>query len=126
MKMSILALLVLVVCPSAYAQHYHGRGYYGPRVDFYFGAPYPWYAPPPVYYYPPPVVYPPVVVREAPTVYIEQGETLVQSAPAAPAVQPQQTFESGYWYYCAERRGYYPTVSSCPGAWQKVAPTPNR
>ena len=123
MKASILAVLVLATSPVVLAQPYHGRGYYGgPRVDFYFGTPYPWYAPPPVYYYPPPVVYPPVVVREAPTVYIEQEEVVVP----APAVQPKQTFESGYWYYCAERRGYYPTVSSCPGAWQKVAPTPNR
>ena len=124
MKASLLAVLALVASTAVLAQPYHGRGYYpGPRVDFYFGTPYPWYAPPPVYYYPPPVVYPPVVVREAPTVYIEQGESVVQSAPV---VQSRQAFESGYWYYCAERRGYYPTVSNCPGAWQKVAPTPDR
>jgi hypothetical protein len=120
MKAFILAVLALLFSQSVFAQHYyHGhRGYYGPRVGVYFGAPYPW-VPPPAYYYPPPVVYaPPVVtVREAPTVYIEQDEVV------APA---QQTFEPGYWYYCQERQGYYPTVSSCPGAWQKVAPSSNR
>lgn len=117
MKASILAVLALVLSPAAFAQHYHGHGYYGPRVGFYFGAPYPWYAPPP-YYYSPPVVYQPVVtVREAPTVYIEQDEV------AAPVVQPRQAFEAGYWYYCQERRAYYPTVTSCPGNWQKVAPS---
>ena len=123
MKASILAVLALVLSPVALAQHYHGhsRGYYGPRVGFYFGAPYPWYTPPPPYYYSPPVVYQPVVtVREAPTVYIEQDEV---AAPVAPVVQPRQTFEAGYWYYCQERRAYYPTVTSCPGSWQKVAPS---
>ena len=124
MKACILGVLALLLGASAFAQPhyrhgYHGHGYYGPRVGFYFGAPYPWYAPPPPYYYSPPVVYQPVVtVREAPTVYIEQDEAV---APA-PAVQPQQAFEAGYWYYCRERKAYYPSVSSCPGSWQKVAP----
>ncbi|MBS1228612.1 MAG: hypothetical protein H6R17_1889 [Proteobacteria bacterium] len=129
MKAFLLAILALLLSQSAFAQ-YHGHGgyyghgghgYYGPRVGFYFGAPYPW-VPPPTYYYPPPVVYaPPVVtIREAPTVYIEQDQV------AAPVVQSQQTFEPGYWYYCQERQGYYPTVKSCPSAWQKVAPSTNR
>ena len=127
MKAFILAMLALLVSQSVFAQHYHGhggyygRGYYGPRVGVYFGAPYPW-VPPPTYYYPPPVIYaPPVVtVREAPTVYIEQDQV------AAPVAQSRQTFEAGYWYYCQERQGYYPKVDSCPGAWQKVAPSNNR
>lgn len=119
MKACLLAVLALVLSPAAFAQHYHGRGhgYYGPRVGVYFGTPYPWYTPPPVYYYPPvyPPVYAPVVtVREAPTVYIEQDPV--------PAVQPQQAFESGYWYYCRDSRAYYPSVSSCASDWQKVAP----
>lgn len=137
MKTSILtvvALGALAASPLAHAQYYHGH----PRasVGFYFGTPYPWYVPPPpppVYYYPPPVVYsPPVVVREAPTVYIEQGETIAPVAPVAPAAPTvseapvRQTFEAGYWYYCPERKAYYPNVGSCPGTWQKVAPTPNR
>jgi hypothetical protein len=133
MKASILApmaLAALVACPSAFAQYYHGHRYPRASVGVYFGAPYPWYVPPPpppVYYYPPAVVYsPPVVVREAPTVYIEQGEVVAPVAPAAPAVSEapvRQTFEAGYWYYCPERKAYYPSVESCPGTWQKVAPT---
>jgi hypothetical protein len=124
MKASILAVLALVLSQSAFAQHYHGHGgYYGPRVGVYFGTPYmappyPWYAPP-AYYYPP--VYAPVVtVREAPSVYIEQDQVVVPAAPV------QQSFESGYWYYCRESRAYYPTVSSCPSSWQKVAPSTNQ
>lgn len=125
MKAIILAILALVLSQSALAQYHHGRGgrgYYGPRVGVYFGspfigAPFPWF-PPPAYYYPPGVVYSPVVtVREAPTVYLEQGQAM------APPVESQQGFEPGYWYYCQERSGYYPTVDSCPGPWQKVAPS---
>jgi len=128
MKAFVLALLALLFCQSAFAQYYGyggyyghgGRGYYGPRASFYFGAPYPW-VPPPTYYYPPPVVYaPPVVVQEAPTVYVEQA------AVAAPVVQSAPAFEPGYWYYCQERKGYYPTVKSCPSTWQKVAPSNSR
>ena len=131
MKASILApmaLAALVACPPAFAQYYHGHPRPRTSVGFYFGAPYPWYVPPPpppVYYYPPPVVYsPPVVVREAPTVYIEQGEAIAPAAPAVSEAPIRQTFEAGYWYYCPERRAYYPSVDSCPGTWQKVAPTP--
>ena len=134
MKTSILAVAALgalAACPPALAQYYHGyRGHGYPRasVGVYFGTPYPWYVPPPpppVYYYPPPVVYsPPVVVREAPTVYIEQSEAAAPAAPAVSEAPITQTFEAGYWYYCPERKAYYPNVASCPGTWQKVAPTP--
>ena len=134
MKTSILTVVAfgaLAACPPADAQYYHGyhRHVY-PRasVGVYFGTPYPWYVPPPpppVYYYPPPVVCsPPVVVREAPTVYIEQPEAAVPAAPAVSEAPVAQTFEAGYWYYCPERKAYYPNVASCPGTWQKVAPTP--
>lgn len=120
MKTSILAVLALVLSQSALAQHHHPHGYYGPRFGVYLGAPYPWY-PPPAYYYPPNIVYSPVVtVREPPAVYIEQNET----PPPPPPLR--QSFEPGYWYYCPERGGYYPTVNSCPGPWQKVAPSGNR
>jgi len=29
---------------------------------------------------------------------------------------------AGYWYYCQDPAGYYPTVASCPGGWTQVAP----
>jgi hypothetical protein len=63
--------------------------------------PYPYYYPP--YYYEPA----PVVVRQQPQRYIEQ------SSP-----------DSGYWYYCADAKAYYPYVKDCPGGWQRVSPTP--
>jgi len=52
------------------------------------------------YYYAPP----PVVVTPPPTEYVERPP------------------EAGYWYYCHDPAGYYPTVSSCPGGWTQVAP----
>jgi len=125
MKATVLAVLALLLSQSAFAQHDHGygghggHGYYGPRVGVYFGAPYPWF-PPPAYYYPPSVIYAPAVTVREP-VYVEQSE--VVAPPPMPSVQG---FESGYWYYCPERSAYYPSVTNCPGAWQKVAPSNNR
>jgi hypothetical protein len=88
---------------------FHGpRGFFGPRVfvgpRFYGPGFYPYgYAYPyPYYDYPPPVV-----VTPPPTEY-------VQRAPSPPV--------SGYWYYCQDPAGYYPTVAACPGGWIQVAP----
>lgn len=47
------------------------------------------------------------VVVEEPPVYI-QRETATPS--------------QGWWYYCESAGGYYPTVSSCPEPWVRVAP----
>ena len=66
----------------------------------YWGWPYPYWDYPYYGYYP----YDPYYAY-GPQVYIEQ----------APA---------GYWYYCASARGYYPTVSTCPEPWIRVAPRP--
>ncbi|MEI6467782.1 MAG: hypothetical protein WCO67_23295 [Betaproteobacteria bacterium] len=110
---------------TARAQHrFHG----GPRVGVYIGAPfYPYYHSPfyysPFYaspFYYPPYYYPPVVVAPAaPLVYIEQA----QPQPRVPQAAPQQP-AAGWWYYCAEGKGYYPYVKQCPGGWQQVAPQP--
>jgi hypothetical protein len=79
-------------------------------LGFYFGAPYytyPYYGYPyRNYYAPPPVV---ITVPPTPPVYIQQ-----QAAPDYP---------SGYWYYCDDPQGYYPTVRECPDGWQRVPPT---
>src|SRR5574342_1226373 len=87
---------------------HHHNGFHGPRVfigprvfvgpRFYVGPryyPYPYY---PYYAYPYPYYdyAPPVVVAPPPTDY-------VQRAP-----------ETGYWYYCQDPPGYYPTVAACP------------
>ena len=32
--------------------------------------------------------------------------------------------QPSYWYYCRDSQGYYPYVTSCPGGWTKVVPTP--
>jgi hypothetical protein len=72
-----------------------GSAVYGPGFYPYYGYPYPY----PYYDYPPPVV-----VTPPPTEY-------VQRAP-----------DAGYWYYCQDPAGYYPTVAACPGGWLQVAP----
>ena len=80
------------------------------------GVPGPWYYPAP--YYPPyyyPAAYPPVVVQQSAPVYVEQG---------ASAAQPRSAAATGYWYYCADAKAYYPYVKDCPGGWQQVAASP--
>ncbi len=101
--------------------HGHGHGgyyrpYWGAGAVFlgatYIGWPsyyYP-YSPYPAYYAVPPAY--PYSYGAPATEYIEQ-------APAEQAPAPQ-----GFWYYCAESRGYYPQVQECPGGWQRVAPRP--
>ena len=102
---------------------------HGPHVRFgvAVGGPLWWgpgYYPPYYYNYPPPYGYAPAyypAAPAAPAVYIERGSAA--SAPViqpAPAAQPQVN----YWYYCAEAKGYYPYVDSCPGGWQRVSPQP--
>jgi hypothetical protein len=91
---------------------HHRHGFHGPRVFIgprvfvgprFFVGPryYPYYAYPYPYYYD---YAPPVVVAPPPSEY-------VQRAP-----------ETGYWYYCQDPPGYYPTVAACPGGWTQVAP----
>jgi hypothetical protein len=119
----VVVALVMLVPPS----EAHGRrGYYrggfrtsvviGVGPGYYWGGyPYPYRYP--YWHYPAPsVVYapPPVVVQEAPPVYVQQ----TPPAAAPPAVGEQ------FWYYCQSAGAYYPSVSSCPEAWVKVAPRP--
>ena len=93
----------------------HGYPRHGGHIRFglHIGAPVYWggYWGPSYYY--PPYYYQPTVVTApvSPPTYVEQ-------APAAPAPQP------GYWYYCAQSRGYYPYVKECPEGWQHVSPQP--
>ncbi len=85
-----------------------GRTHVGIYIDPFWGPwnyrPYPYRYP----YYPPPpspvVVLPPA----PPPVYIEQAQPPAENV----------------WYYCAERRNYYPYVRDCPGPWQKVPAQP--
>ena len=71
-----------------------------------------WYFyPAPIYPYPDPYLPADVIEEEAPPPVVEQ-------TPPPAAAAPQ------FWYYCASAKGYYPYVSSCPEAWQKVPTTP--
>jgi hypothetical protein len=125
MAVTGIALLVGVLAPGDASAWDRGRGgfhhgFHGPRVFFgprvfvgprFYGGYYPYpYNP---YYYGYPYPYydypPPVVVTPPPTDY-------VQRAPSTPV--------SGYWYYCQDPAGYYPTVAACPHGWIQVAPHP--
>ena len=105
---SILAIILLGAAASGTAL---ARG--SVRFGVVVGAPlYGWPSPGPYYY--PPYYYPPaVVVPSAPTTYVERGDE--EEAEGEP---------QGYWYYCANPKGYYPYVKQCPGGWQRVAPQP--
>lgn len=116
----VLSVLLIgaMAAEPAFAWGRGGRGFYG--APFLAGALvggalfagsryyYPPYYPP---YYAPYSSYYPYYAPPAPTVYVEQP----------PAVQSPA---SGYWYYCADSRAYYPYVRECPAGWQRVAPQP--
>ena len=111
-KMTIVVLigvfLALGASSGAQGQVIIG-GYYGFPFPFF---PFPFYYgyypnPYPYYYYPYsyPYAYNYSYRYNQPTVYVEQ----------------EQPF---YWYFCRESQTYYPYVTSCPGGWVKVVPTP--
>lgn len=102
----------------------HGAwgGYYGYRPA-YWGGYYGWgpYWGPGPYWggvyaplYPPATI---VTVPVSPPVYVERQEP-------APQTGAGTTLEPGFWYYCRNPQGYYPTVGECPGGWVKVPPRP--
>jgi peptidoglycan-associated lipoprotein len=93
---------------------YHGGGYHGyyggSRGGPYYGGWYgPWYPYAYPYYYP--YGYP----------YAPRGPYPYAYSEPPLYVEPQQEY---YWYYCNDPRGYYPYVTSCPGGWTRVVPTP--
>ena len=117
-KNSCWLTLMALLCALPAAQSWaHGhRGFYGgpggygrSGFGFYFNAPLPVYP-----YYPQPYYYPPAVVTvpSQPPVYIQQAPAVVQQNPP------------GYWYYCNNPQGYYPSVRECYGSWQQVPPSP--
>lgn len=91
-----------------------GTGFYGPYYPSHFYGP-GWggyWGGPSVIYSAPVYSSPPVVIQQSPPVYIEK--------PAASA----DTQAAGWWYYCGPTRAYYPYVSECSEAWQRVSPVP--
>jgi hypothetical protein len=90
---------------------HHNHGHFDVFVDVpLFGFPlfwdpffYPYYYPYSAYPYSAPVY-----VEQEPPVYIERGSGYEHG--------------SDYWYYCADRRAYYPYVRTCPKGWLRVVP----
>jgi hypothetical protein len=123
MKKVIVIVIALFLClalfsGTLYAQRhvgFHVRGFHGggPHISIHghFGFPYyypyiyyPYYYP---HYYPYYYAYP-------------YPEPYANNAPQV-NIEPEQTY---YWYYCQNPQGYYPYITSCPGGWTKVVPTP--
>jgi hypothetical protein len=102
--------------------HWGGyRGWYGPRVGLYIGAPLLWsswyWGYPYDYYYPRAVVYDRVIERY-PASYPDgvmapaDETTEVPRSEGAPAQGPT------YMNYCESAKAYYPKVTSCPEGWK--------
>ncbi len=101
----VLAAALLGATASGSALAFHHSSV---RFGVFVGGP-AWYP----YPYPYPYYPPAVVVQPAPpTTYIEQAAPETSEMP------------SGYWYYCAASKAYYPYVKDCPAGWQRVAPQP--
>ena len=111
----IIAAMVDIVGITVGTVDIHGGGHFhgGSRVFLggYFGFPY-YY---PYGYYPYPYYYP----YSDPYPYYPNYPNAVAEPPAY--AEPEQ---DSYWYYCQAPQGYYPYISSCPGGWTRVVPTP--
>jgi hypothetical protein len=98
-----------------YGRHWHGGHWGDSSVGVVVGVPLGW----PYYaggfydwpYYPPART---VVVEQEPTVYIERGASASDGGDGG----------DGWWHYCHNPKGYYPSVKKCPGGWERVAPNP--
>ncbi len=118
MKKTILSVmvaggLVLACTMPGYAFHggHGGHGQFSGSVWIGPGWGWgPWWGPGYPYYSYPNYAPPPVIVQQPPDEYIQQ--------PAPQANEP------AYWYYCPDRKGYYPYVKTCPNGWLKVEPSP--
>lgn len=98
---------------GGYYPGYYGAGIYSPGVwspGFYNYRSYNYWDP---FFMRPPIYAPPIMtVPVRPPVYIQREELKVS--------QPQ----AGYWYYCQNPAGYYPTVKNCSRDWILVPPRP--
>lgn len=119
MKKVVIIAIALFLClnlfsGTLYAQRHGGfpsRGFHGgyhvggPRIIIggHFGFP---------YYYPY-LHYPYYYRYSYPEPYADTSPPL--------NIEPEQAY---YWYYCQDSQGYYPYISSCPGGWTRVVPTP--
>ena len=119
--------------------HVHGRVGVHPRARVWITPPLifaPW---PHTYNYPYPYTYPygypygypyaypygypyPPGGAPAPAQPPEYMERAPQ--PDEPAAAAQAAPQPGYWYWCTDPQGYYPTVRECPQGWLQVAPQP--
>lgn len=130
---SVTALAALYAIPaSAYGRggYYHGGGHthvgIGIGLNFFPGYYRPYYYSPIYYDYP---YYPnEVIVRTVPaptTVYVEESPSSpspIYRSNDVPNAAP--TAGGNVWYYCHNPDGFYPSIKSCPGGWQKVPASP--
>lgn len=105
--LATLTLLLAYSQPGHAHGHFRGSIWIGPGYGPGYGSW--WWAPPPT----------PVIVERYPVIVQEEPVTYIHQEP-----QPQQQPQQQFWYYCADKNGYYPYVKECPKGWTKVAPTP--
>lgn len=98
---------------GGYYPGYYGAGTYSPGIwspGFYNYRSYNYWDP---FFMRPPVYASPIMTAPVrPPVYIQKEELKVS--------QPR----AGYWHYCQDPAGYYPTVKSCSRDWILVPPRP--
>ncbi|MCL4746080.1 MAG: hypothetical protein KJZ83_11775 [Burkholderiaceae bacterium] len=112
--------------PGAIAAPYwrgtiHPRVYIAPPLIYapfafpYGGHPYP-YAYPYAYPYGYPYAYPYPPAPPQPQSYVERPPEPGSDAQPPEGAAP----EPGYWYWCTDPQGYYPSVRECPQGWLQV------
>jgi hypothetical protein len=125
--MKIVKLVTLITALAASLLAAAPASAHGGRIQFGIGigAPWPYYGYGPYWgprYYHDPFYYsPPVVIQQAPTTYIERTDVQPAVPAPAPSAAPGPN-PAGFWYYCRDPAGYYPSVQSCPSPWERVAP----
>lgn len=130
-KSGVALSIALLACTDVLAYGGHGGGHWrggGSRVGVHIGlplfsSPFYGYAGTPNYqfgyspgYYPYP--YSSYYGYAAPATTI-----LVPAPEPVEYIERSQAPSAGYWYYCREPAGYYPTVPNCARTWQKIPPS---
>jgi hypothetical protein len=105
--------------------HWGGsRGWYGPRLGLYLGAPIlwsAWYWGGYPYYYPYDYYGPRVIYRDVERYPASYPEGYMEPAPTTeidPRAQGAPAQAPAYLNYCDSAKAYFPKVTSCPEGWR--------
>lgn len=95
------------------------RGWYGPGLGIYIGAPWYWGSGFPYYPYAGNAAYPAYVVPSS--AFVGAYESYPETIEPQSDVE-QEPAPSAYWFYCTDPAGYYPYIQRCQAAWMRVTP----